>query len=231
MDMSFMDKNILEATIKDELAKINFISNPYSFTFIREKFGISVFRIIHNEKSYVGKYFNNTQIRGRKEIKYYSLLESIGVPTIKMVAHTDCLILMEDLEKDSNYRHGKESDLTDPTIVRNIAKWFKLLHTNSRSYSRLDELGYFSYSKRELTTENITNVMEKSNYDDNELWNLLFNNLELLTKTFYRLCNTIIYTDFYWDNLAVALDNSSAVMFDYNCMNRGYAYADIRHTG
>ena len=40
---------------------------------------------------------------------------------------------------------------------------------------------------------------------------------------------TLTYNDFYFTNLTVAKDLSCAMMFDYNLLGRGYAYADIRN--
>ena len=43
-------------------------------------------------------------------------------------------------------------------------------------------------------------------------------------------CSTIVmYTDFYYTNLAVARDGSSALMFDYNFFYKSYVYSDIRN--
>jgi len=53
--------------------------------------------------------------------------------------------------------------------------------------------------------------------------------MEAIISAHARLCNTITYHDFWWDNMAVATDASSALMFDYNCMRRGCAFSDIRH--
>ena len=37
---------------------------------------------------------------------------------------------------------------------------------------------------------------------------------------------TLTYNDFYYTNLAVLKDGTSAIMFDYNLLGKGYAYAD-----
>ena len=47
-----------------------------------------------------------------------------------------------------------------------------------------------------------------------------------MKRSHFRLCRTITYNDFWWDNMAVATDDSSAIMFDYNCVYRGYAYSE-----
>ncbi|MCH5199204.1 MAG: hypothetical protein J1E34_09910 [Oscillospiraceae bacterium] len=40
---------------------------------------------------------------------------------------------------------------------------------------------------------------------------------------------TLTYNDFYYTNLIVAKDNSSAIMFDYNLLGKNYACSDIRN--
>lgn len=46
------------------------------------------------------------------------------------------------------------------------------------------------------------------------------------------LCNTrrtLTYNDFYYTNMMVAKDKSSALMFDYNLLGKGYVYTDLRN--
>ena len=39
----------------------------------------------------------------------------------------------------------------------------------------------------------------------------------------------LTYNDFYYTNLIIAKDKSSAFMFDYNLLGKGYVYSDIRN--
>ena len=43
------------------------------------------------------------------------------------------------------------------------------------------------------------------------------------------LPRTLTYNDFYYTNLIVAKDLTTAFMFDYNMLGKGYVYADIRN--
>ena len=216
---------ITTQTITNELQKIGFPTTHDNIQLIREKFGITVFRLRIAEKSYVGKHYTNQN--DRLEIMYYEILKSIVVPTIKMIAHTDCLLLMEDIETSDVYRLGTEEDISDPKVVRLLARWYKLLHTNGRKYDRLSKLS--SINADELTYTNIQNVMNKSNSRDNPLWQLLIPNLDSIRDAYSRMCDTVVYNDFWWDNFVVARDYSSAMMVNYNSMWREYAYADIRN--
>ena len=157
------------------------------------------------------------------------MLNNIGVPTIKVVAHTECLLLLEDLLASETCRLGIEKDMSDVNSIRMIARWFKQLHTNGQQYEGLPQLNLQDDVPAVLGHERIITAMEKSKTGGNPFWPLLLNNAEHIKTTYQRLCNTITYNDFGWDNMAVAKDGSAAIMFDYNCVFRKYAYADIRH--
>ena len=216
-----------EQTIRKELKRI--MPGSYEIQFIREKFGIYVFRIVTGNASYVGKYFNREQMHGRKEIRHYELLQAIGVPTLRMIARTECLLVLEDIEAGGTYRLGTEGDMSDSAAARLIAGWFQQLHSRGRECGGLPELDFLDHVEAELSIKNIRNAMKSSNSRDNPFWDLLLDNIDGIKNTYSRLCNTITYNDFWWDNMAVAIDSSSAMMFDYNCMYLGYAYRDIRH--
>ena len=214
--------------ILDELKKIGF-SNEWEIQFIREKFGIYVFRVTKEKESYVGKYFNDDQLHGRNEIKHYDMLKSIGVPTLEVIAHTDCFIILEDILTSNLYRLGIEDDMSNTKVAGLIGRWFKQLHSNGRKYNSLMNLNFLENLEYELKHEKILIAIEKSSTSKNPFWDMLINNIEHLKDTYLRLCDTITFNDFWWDNLAVAKDCSAAIMFDYNCVFRKYAYADIRH--
>jgi len=211
-------------TIRNELQKI--MPGNCEIQFIREKFGISVFRVNQDHQSYVGKYFSKKQMHGRKEIRHYELLQSLDIPTLRMIAHTERLILLEDIETSGTYRLGTEQDIAGCAAARLIAEWFRQLHTRGRGRAHVDCM---YNTEDELSMKNIAKAIEKTNSGGNPFWPTLLDHLEGIKSAYARLCDTITYNDFWWDNMAVAVDGSSALMFDYNCLYRGYAYSDIRH--
>jgi hypothetical protein len=187
---------------------------------IRKKFGVTVFRAAQGNQTYVGKDFGGAD---SKEIQYYELLQALGVPTLRVLAHTGRLLLLEDLETSETYRLGTEQDMADCDIARFIAAWFKRLHAqNAPGLACL-------YDTDELSAKNIKKAIKKTHSQDNPFWPLLVQNLDAIKSAYPRLCNAITYNDFWWDNLAVARDGSSALIFDYNCLSRSYAYSEIRH--
>jgi len=76
---------------------------PISLSLIRNKDGVAVWRVATGNTSYVMKCFDNAEYR--REIENYQTLISLGVPTLKVIAHTNCSILLEDIEQ-SIYRLG-----------------------------------------------------------------------------------------------------------------------------
>ncbi|MDR2687005.1 MAG: hypothetical protein LBB75_04575, partial [Oscillospiraceae bacterium] len=120
-------------------------------------------------------------------------------------------------------------DVADIAVARLIAGWFRRLHSRGREYGGLAQLDLLDRVEEELCMKNIAATMRKSNSRENPFWASLIHHLDGIKSAYPRLCDTITYNDFWWDNMALAIDGSSAIMFDYNCMYRKYAYADLRH--
>jgi len=118
--------------------------------------------------------------------------------------------------------------VSDCAIARLIAGWFRQLHARGRSYDGLARLSLLD-DLSELNRKNIKRAMRETNSRGNPVWAAVMERLDGIKATHARLCNTITYNDFWWDNMAVARDGSSALMFDYNCVTRGLAYSDVRH--
>ena len=214
----------MNQSLRTELQKL--LPGPCVIQLIREKFGISVFRVTQGDQSYVGKYFNKEQMHGRKEIQHYVMLQSLGVPTLRMIAHSECLLLLEDIEASETYRLCTEQNIAGCAAARLIAEWFRKLHTQGKGSANLDCMYNI---EDELSMKSIAKAIKTTESQDNPFWAMLLDNLDGIKNTYLRLCDTITYNDFWWDNMAVAVDGSSALMFDYNCLYRGYAYSDIRH--
>ncbi|MCL1952522.1 MAG: hypothetical protein FWF60_06805 [Oscillospiraceae bacterium] len=114
---------------------------------IREKSGIVVFRA----GDCVGKYFR--QAHDRREIQYYELLRSLGVPTLRLIAKTERLLLLEDIAASGKYRLGTEQDMSDPNVARLIAAWFRQLHSRGKAYGGLPKLDLLDDVKDALSAK------------------------------------------------------------------------------
>lgn len=215
-----METNI----IQDELNKLSISCD--SISVLQDKDGVTVARIVSGEKSYVAKYFQKDEYR--REIENYRLLASLGIPTIRVIASTDSLLLLEDINRNPIFRLGIQEDMSDPETARCIATWYKRLHGQGYDYvcqhgkSMYDEADFF-------TLENIAYIKKKTGTQDALAWTLLEQSFNAICGMLSNVKRTLTYNDFYYTNMVVAKDKSSALMFDYNLLGKGYAYTDLRN--
>lgn len=220
-------ENELEKTAKypalaeSELQCMNIPFNALSL--IRQKDGVAVWRVSTDIESYIMKYFDKLEYR--REITNYQILTSLGIPTLKIIAYTNRSLLMKDIEH-SAFRLGTVEDINDPKIAVLIADWYKKLHDNGREYANT----YPLYDECDcLTIENIKVIQNKTNTGDFSVWQMIEENFQTIQSAAASLPRTLTYNDFHYTNLTVARDDSSALMFDYNMLGKGYVYADIRN--
>ena len=204
-----------------ELTRMNIAFNNLSL--IRDKDGVSVWRVAADDGSYVMKCFDRPEYR--REIANYQLLNSLGVPTLKMIAYTDCSLVMEDIER-SDYRLGTPEDMNDPDTAEKIALWYKTLHENGRDYVNTYD---FIDEYDSLTLDNMRFIQEKTGTNGLPVWQVIEKHLDKIRSAVIELPRTLVYTDFYYTNLAVARDGLSALVFDYNFLYKSYVYSDIRN--
>lgn len=215
---------IVNKIIEKELCNMNIDYDHVAE--IRSKNGISVYRVIHGDKAYVLKYFMNDS--DHREIENYHILRSLGIKTIRLVSSTKSALLMEDIEQSNTYRLGNIDDLNDIDVAVQIAKWYKELHSKGKCFvsSYKDSL----YDETDVVTkENMDFVRSKTSTEGNPVWEALFHNFDRIKESIAKTEKTLTYNDFYYTNLIVAKDKSSAFMFDYNLLGKGYVFSDIRN--
>lgn len=217
-------KLFITLKIKQELKKLNI---PYNtIDLIQNKDGVIVARVQSDAKSYIIKYFQNEDFK--REIKNYQLLYDLSVPTVKVFGFTDSAILMEDISQSDTFRLATKEDLDDVAIASKIAEWYKLLHTRSKDFSEgnITEL----YDETDfITRENIEFIKSKTGTQNLNVWKLINDNFDIVVSKIRSLPRVLTYNDFYYTNLIIAKDKSSAFMFDYNLLGKGYVYSDIRN--
>lgn len=195
-------------------------------TEIRSKNGISVYRVVHGDKSYVIKYFMNDP--DRREIENYYILNSFGIMTIQLISATQSALLMDDIEQSNTYRLGNADDLNDIAVAVQIAKWYKELHSKGKHF--VSSYKGNLYDETDVITKaNIDFIKSKTSTECNPVWEVLFHNFDLIKENIAKAERTLTYNDFYYTNLIVAKDKSSAFMFDYNLLGKGYVFSDIRN--
>ena len=210
--------------LHQELEKLNITWQ--NVTVLQDKDGVTVARVTCGGEHYVLKCFQNVEFR--REIQNYQILSSLGVPTIDVIASTDAALLLEDIDRSPIYRLGLAEDLSSLEVARRIAVWYRQLHSLGESYvlhygeNLYDEADFF-------TLENMAWIQEKTGTQAMPAWAQLEAQYEEILSLLHRVKRTLTYNDFYYTNLIVEKDASSALMFDYNLLGKGYAYGDVRN--
>lgn len=206
--------------VKSELARMN--AEADSIELIREKDGVIVARVPDG----VFKGFVNPDFR--REIDAYRILQSLNVPTLRVLAHTDASLLLEDVDKSAVWRLGVEADMDDERVARVLAAWYRTLH--AAGYAYVAQHGASLYDENDvITRENLAYVREKTGTQDWTVWALIDRCWDGIIQKIRCARRTLTYNDFYYTNLIVARDGRAAMMFDYNLLGKGYAYADVRN--
>ncbi len=193
---------------------------------LQDKDGILVARVSCGRDSYILKAF--TDPVHCREIENYHLLHSLHIPTIQVIAQTRSALLLEDLDCSPEWRLGRKEDMDDPRIAQKLADWYRALH--QRGYDYAAEHGNSLYDESDFfTLENIALVAAKTGTENWTSWKLLRQHFYDITQTFAKIRKTLAYNDFFYTNMVVARDGSSAFMFDYNLLGKGMAVSDLRN--
>ena len=135
---------------------------------------------------------------------------------------------LEDIDRSPIYRLGLAEDLVSPEVARRIAVWYRQLHSLGETY--VLHHGESLYNEAaSFTLENMAWIQEKTGTQAIPAWAQLEAQYEEIISLLSRVKRTLTYNDFYYTNLVVAKDLTSALMFDYNLLGKGYAYADVRN--
>lgn len=191
---------------------------------IRSQNGVTVARVSDGGESYIVKFLERPEFR--REIDAYRLLHSLGVPTIRLFAHTDSALLLEDLAASPRWRLAKTEDMADCEIAERLAEWYACLHTRGREYVQAHGDGMYDETDA-LTRESLALARERTGTEALPIWDTLERRFDDLRARLDRTERTLTYNDFYYTNMAVAGDRSAACMFDYNLLGKGFVSADL----
>ena len=193
---------------------------------IRDKEGVIVARVPFRDSTAVLKCFEREEFC--REIDNYEILERCGVPTIAVLGKSNRSILLEDIDKSSVYRLGEEADLSNANIIKELAHWYKALHSSGADYvSQYGDDMYMEWDN--FTLENIIVIQNSFNLCDSIGIKAIIGNYDELRKMLDETPKTLTYNDFYYTNMVVKKDESEALMFDYNLLGKGCYVSDIRN--
>ncbi len=215
--------NVIDV-LKQELYKMQMAFTGIDIIQIKD--GVIVARVCYHNDSMILKHFQRDDFK--REIRNYQLLSQLQIPVLHMISCTESSILLEDVICSTFYRMGEERDLGDPMVAKLIAKWYYRLHTNGYDY--ISKRGNDLYSELDVfNPEAIEYIKYHTGTQNCPAWRLITDNFNHMLQTLRETRLTLTYNDFYYTNLVVSKDNTSAMMFDYNLLGKGYAYSDLRN--
>ena len=183
---------------------------------IRNKDGVVVLRLFADNESFVLQLFENKE--HAREINIYKLFNKLGIRTLKIIELGSNYILMEDLNNSHDYHLALPEDLKNNEYIKNLALWYKQLHSKGASV----DLGDL-YCENDLITKE--NIQTLTKFLPQKYIDLIFSYWNCIEKAINSLDYTLTYNDFATENLIVGKD--CAFMFDYNFVGKGYIYSDI----
>ena len=212
------------AFVRSQLARMGVHADRVEI--LREKDGVIVARVHDGVHSCVFKGFVHSDFR--REITHYCMLAALGMPTLRMLAYTDASLLLEDVEASEQWRLGVEADMDDPDVAAALAAWYRRLH--AAGYDYVARHGEGLYDENDvITCENLAAIRQRTDTAHLRAWAVIDENMDALLARIHAARRTLTYNDFYYTNLVVARDGGAAMMFDYNLLGKGYAYADVRN--
>ena len=174
------------------------------------------FRIEKEDISHIVRYCESGNARDL--IKDWLVLAEYGIET-GILQYSDYVIVYKDYALSGFHKSVKIDDFFDENFVRNIAKWYRKIHSigDERIRNRKD---YF-------TSENILGLIKEYNLETNEFLNYVLKNYDniKLKLNRYKLCLNVGKLDV--GNLFSSRDDSYsfAVAMDEMCL--GFKFEDI----
>ena len=164
--------------------------------------------------------------RMAREVAHYQLLELLGVPTLPVLgAGADWLVLADLV--DAGYRPGTPEDLYDPGVARLLARWYDQLHAAGESVPDAFLTGLSS----ELDLVDADGLAAVARRWPELALQVAWaqDRLPEWRRVLADLPRTLTHNDFWYTNLAVSWDGSSALMFDHHLMGAGLRASDVRN--
>lgn len=168
------------------------------------------------------------------EIRAYSLLEALGVPTLPVHGRTENALVLQDLAAGPTWRLAAEADCRRADVGRAVAAWYRALHQAGRKLLA-DPLAVPDFLRREddaLDPAAVLDIGERLGLSGSPVWRLCAEHIEALKRAIRARPATLTYNDFHWSNLALARAAAGlleAVVFDYHLLGIGMAYSDCRN--
>ena len=157
---------------------------------IQERHGNRLFRIALEGSSCILKVFGDPD--ANREVRAYSLLEDLGVPTLRVMGRTNNALLLEDLETSKHLRLAEEDDAGRAEVGAALAAWYRALHDTGSSW-RAGQTEPPSLPREidKLTAESILEIASKVRGPDQFRWTVIADNIDRIKNAAVTLEETL----------------------------------------
>jgi hypothetical protein len=162
---------------------------------IHRKHGNHLYRVYCDAQSYVLKRFGDPA--QATEVRSYTLLQSLGVPTLPVYGQARDALLLEDLGSSPVWRLAGETDVEGPETGVAIARWYMVLHSAGQKLLA-DSAMVPAFLRREvdaLDAEAIIETGERLELADDPVWRLAADHIEPIRQAMRSLPETLTYND------------------------------------
>ncbi len=197
---------------------------------LSQRHGHTIWRIVTEMRSYVLKWLPESA--AGSEVEGYLLLQRLGVPTLPLYGSTSQALLLEDLTRSTQWRLGREEDLSSPETGAAVARWYRTFHGAGEVWlAREEPPDFLSREIDALSPASILATGEALELGHLSIWERAVGEIEGLKAAVDALGVTLNYNDFYWTNLALSRRKRppEAIVFDYHLLGLGLRYSDCRN--
>ena len=184
-----------------------------------------VFRFRSENGSYILKHYRSSD--SKRELEWYKLLQELGVKTLRPIAVGPESAVFPDLSRDQDYRIGVIDDWSDPLVASSLASWLKEFHRRGYAYPSIATLSAFNEHDY-ITPKNVRRMLRKHCPQD-ESGKSFVDALDGILGYYHTLPRTLMYRDFYYENLVIRNDRSEAFVYDFDVSGTDIAESDIAH--
>lgn len=199
---------------------------------LHRRHGHALYRLRGRGEAFVLKCFDD--VAHADEVRAYTLLRWLRVPTLPLHGMTANALLLGDVEASAGWQLAVEADMGRAEVGIAVARWYRVLHERGRAVMG-DPHGIPASLRREgdeVDAAAILHTARALGLDGHAVWLLAAAYVDTLKAALRILPETLIFNDFHWTNLALVRDTTvapRAVVFDYHLLGVGHVCADYRN--
>jgi hypothetical protein len=197
---------------------------------VHREHGDRLYRVACGGRSLVLKWFGESE--RAIEVRAYTLLEALGVPTLPVHGRAEDALLLEDLAASPTWRLAEDSDAELAETGTAVAEWYLVLHAAGRRLLGGPRAapGWLTREADALDAATVLSLGRTLRDEANPVWRLAADHAEELKAAMRALPETLNYNDFHWSNLALSRKRPMrAVVYDYHLLGIGPAASDCRN--